>query len=123
MNTGIDCPICGKYKFDDFSDFDVCSVCGWKINVVQYDDHDVSNGINSLSVNEFKLEWSLLNDEKTKDKTQKLKDEFVERMYGLRREFREGGRLKTGFSCEDIRQKEIKAREEYVEQLEELSRA
>lgn len=123
MSTGIDCPVCGKDKFDDFSDFDVCSVCGWKINVIQYDDHDFSNGNNALSVNECKLEWSLLSGEKTRDKTQKLKDEFVETMYGLRREFREGGRMKSGLSCEDIRQKEVKERENYVERLRELSRA
>ncbi|NLV86887.1 MAG: hypothetical protein GX025_06690 [Clostridiales bacterium] len=123
MNIGIECPVCGRDKFEDFSDLDSCSVCGWKINVVQYDDHDYSNGNNALSVNECKLEWSLLNNEKTKDTAQKLKSEFTEAMHGLRREFREKGRIKSGMTCDEIRQREIKEREGYVERLEELNKA
>lgn len=123
MNNGIECPICGKYKFEDFSDFDSCSVCGWKINIIQYDDHNFSNGTNALSVNEFKLEFKLLNDERTKEKAQALKTAFVERCNAMRQEFREGGRTKTGISCDDIRSREIAAREEYVAQLRELEKA
>ncbi len=122
MNKGIECPICGKYYFDDFIDYDNCSVCGWKINIIQYDDHDFSNGTNALSVNEFKLEYVLLCNEKTQAKAKELKDAFVEKCFGLRKMFRDSGTTRSGLSCEDIRTKEITAREEYVQQLRQLEK-
>lgn len=120
MNGSITCPVCGKYDFDDFIDYDVCSVCGWKINITQYDDHDFSNGTNALSVNECRLEYALLNDPSKKEAAQVLKEEFLERFRAVRREFRDGGRMKTGISCEQSREKEIAAREDYVAALARL---
>lgn len=120
MNSGIDCPICGKYKFDDFSDYDACSVCGWKINITQYDDHDFSNGTNALSVNEYKLEYKLLSDPATAERAKALREEFLEAFHAVRKEFREGGRMKTGITCEESRAKEIAARESYAAALRRL---
>lgn len=120
MNSGINCPICGKYNFDDFSDYDVCSVCGWKINITQYDDHDFSNGTNILSVNDYRLEYTLLQNPETAPKVKAMKDEFMEEFNAIRREFRDGGRLKSGITCEQSRGKEIAAREKYVLALKAL---
>lgn len=123
MNKGIECPICGKYYFDDFSDFDSCSVCGWKINIIQYDDHDFSNGINALSVNEFKLEYALLCNTATVERTKELRTEFLEKCLGMRKLFRDNGTTRSGLSCDDIRSMEIAAREEYVSQLREIEKS
>ena len=120
MNSGITCPICGKYSFEDFSDYDSCSVCGWKINITQYDDHDFSNGTNILSVNEYMLEYELLSDPQTRQQVEALRDEFMEEYRAVRKEFREGGRSRTGITCEQSRNKEITARENYVQKLKEL---
>ncbi len=120
MNTGIICPICGKYEFEDFSDFDACSVCGWKINIVQYDDPDFSNGVNPLSVNEYKLEYDLLNKPSTAETVKALREEFNENFRAVRRIFREGGRTRTGITCQESRDKEIAVREQYVQKLRNL---
>lgn len=119
--TGIPCPICGKYFFDDFSDFDDCSVCGWKINIRQYDDHDFSDGTNALSVNEYKIQYALLTDERTKEKALELKTAYIDKVNGMRKRFREGGRTKTGIGCTEMMDDISGARVEYVEQLRTLA--
>lgn len=120
MNNGIICPVCGKYEFDDFIDFDVCSVCGWKINITQYDDPNFSNGVNVLSVNEHKLEYALLNNPATAEKAKALKEEFLESFRAVRKVFRDGGRMRTGITCEQSREKEIELREQYAQKLRDL---
>lgn len=27
---GIPCPVCGKYRFAEEADYDICPVCGWE---------------------------------------------------------------------------------------------
>ena len=121
MNVGIPCPVCGKDEFDDFMDFDTCSVCGWKINIEQYDNHDLSDGMNPLSVNEGRLELALLQDPATAERAQALKADFSEAFRAVRLRFREGGRLKTGITCGESRAAEIEVREQYVQKLNELN--
>ncbi|MBS7403300.1 MAG: CPCC family cysteine-rich protein [Oscillospiraceae bacterium] len=121
MNKGLICPVCGKYEFEDFNDFDDCSECGWKINITQYDDHDFSDGYNPLSVNECKLEYALLKNSATAERARALKAAFVEEFRAVRKAFRDGGRLKTGITCEQSRSRESAVREEYVQKLRELA--
>jgi len=45
----IKCPICGQYEFEMDSDFDICDVCKWQNDGLQYDDPDDWGGANSLS--------------------------------------------------------------------------
>lgn len=53
--TGIICPICGQYEFEE--DFDTCTVCGWQYDRVQYNDPDYWGGANDLSINDYKKAW------------------------------------------------------------------
>ena len=47
----IKCPVCGKYEFEQDSDFDVCEICGWENDGVQLDDPDYAGGANWVSLN------------------------------------------------------------------------
>jgi ribosomal protein L37AE/L43A len=57
MNERIKCPVCGKYEFPQENDFDVCEICGWENDGVQYDDPDYEGGANRLSLNQFREKW------------------------------------------------------------------
>jgi len=47
----IKCPICGQFEFVGPGTYDICEVCGWENDGVQYDDHDYDGGANWLSIN------------------------------------------------------------------------
>jgi len=53
----VKCPICGEYEFECVGDYDICNVCFWENDGIQYDDPDYSGGANRLSQNEYKLRW------------------------------------------------------------------
>ena len=46
------CPVCGKFRFTEYCDFDICKYCGWE-NDDEYD----GGGANSLSLEEFKKRY------------------------------------------------------------------
>ena len=46
------CPVCGKYEFEEYDDYDICPVCNWENDGLQYNDHNYAGGANDLSVNE-----------------------------------------------------------------------
>lgn len=46
------CPVCGKYEYKVLGFSEVCPVCGWEDDIVQYDDPDYKNGANKMSLNE-----------------------------------------------------------------------
>ncbi|MFB0920938.1 MAG: CPCC family cysteine-rich protein [Oscillospiraceae bacterium] len=119
--AGISCPVCGKLEFEDFEDLENCSQCGWKINIRQYDDHDFSDGTNSLSVNEYKLQYAAMTNEKTAETAKRLKDEFYDTRYALYKEYRDVTRAKGTQSCADMTEKLVALRLAYVEKLKELT--
>lgn len=51
------CPVCGKSKFE--SECDICSVCSWENDPVQYENPD-TRGANYLSLNDYKKRWKKL---------------------------------------------------------------
>ena len=53
----IKCPVCGKYTFEEYGDYDVCEVCHWENDPLQYDDPDLAGGANTLSLNEAKAKY------------------------------------------------------------------
>lgn len=48
----VPCPCCGIGMVEDGHEFDVCEVCGWEDDPVQFDDPDYRGGANSMSLNE-----------------------------------------------------------------------
>ncbi len=48
------CPVCGETVFDEYASYDICEVCGWEDDPIQYQDHDYKGGANKMSVNEAK---------------------------------------------------------------------
>ena len=64
----IKCPVCCEYDFKDDNDFDICDICGWENDGVQFDDPDYWGGANDLSLNEYKIEYKLLQSEATHEK-------------------------------------------------------
>jgi len=49
------CPICAEYEFEE--DFDLCPICKWQYDRVQYDEPDLWGGANKLSINDYKKQW------------------------------------------------------------------
>ncbi len=118
--ASITCPVCGKLEFEDFEDLENCSQCGWKINIRQYDDHDFSDGTNPLSVNEYKIQYEALTNQKTAEAAKRLKDEFYDARYALYKEYREVTRAKGTQSCSGMTEKLVALRLSYMEELKNL---
>ena len=49
------CPICGEHDFTE--EFELCPVCEWQYDKLQYKDHQYWGGANDLSVDDYKAEW------------------------------------------------------------------
>ena len=51
------CPVCGKYEFQHEDDYDVCPVCNWENDGLQYDEPDYAGGANDMSLNQAREAW------------------------------------------------------------------
>lgn len=49
------CPICGQSQL---AEFDICDVCEWENDLIQFDNPDFSGGANQMSVNEARKAWA-----------------------------------------------------------------
>ena len=117
---GFECPICGKYYFQDFDGLEACPVCDWVINIGQYDNHDFSEGSNILSVDEFRIEHAVLNNKITEKAAKKLREEFHGERIRMHKEFREINSEQIAPSCEEMHQQFVVIRLKYVEKLNQL---
>ena len=118
--VGFECPICGKYYFQEFDGLAECPVCNWVVNIVQYDNHDYSEGSNTLSVNEYRIEHTVSNNKSTKEAAKKLKEEFRSKRSSMHKEFREIKIDQIAPSCEEMHQQFVAVRLLYVEKLNQL---
>ena len=75
-NEDLTCPICDKFIFETYCDYDVCPVCGWENDGVQAWNHNYSGGANALSVNEARIEYFLLKRKDTKEQAMKLQKQY-----------------------------------------------
>lgn len=55
----IECPVCGKYSFEEDGDYDICPVCEWENDGLQLEKPDYAGGANRLSLNEYRKEYEL----------------------------------------------------------------
>ncbi len=53
-NRGFPCPCCGFLTMGekDHLSYDICPVCAWEDDSIQFDDPDMRGGANSVSLNE-----------------------------------------------------------------------
>lgn len=54
MNISYKCPCCGQKTLDSEHMFDICSVCGWEDDNVQFADPNFFGGANFFSLNEYR---------------------------------------------------------------------
>lgn len=57
IKTSHICPICGKYKFNDYGLFDICPNDGWEDDPLQNENPNYSGGANNLSLNDYKKDY------------------------------------------------------------------
>ena len=105
------CPVCRKYEFEDWND--ICSVCGWENDRTQQRSHNLAGGANSLSVNEARIEYFLLNCELTREKAM-----IRRKLYDSELKIINEG-LETPFTEEYSRECDM-ARFRYIDRLNEL---
>ena len=46
------CPVCGKFEFEYEGCFDICEVCGWNDDPIQFENPDEKYCANQMSLNE-----------------------------------------------------------------------
>lgn len=51
------CPICGKHTFPEYDSYEICPICGWEDDGLQYKRPDYAGGANPLSQNEYRKQW------------------------------------------------------------------
>jgi len=48
------CRCCGALTIEEYDEFDICDVCGWEDDDLQFDDPDFEGGANEMSLNQAK---------------------------------------------------------------------
>lgn len=79
-----ECACCGEMILEYYDHMEICPICGWQEDKVQEDDPDYAGGANELSLNQFKVVYSLLKDECTRSETlqaQKRNNEIRANIY------------------------------------------
>lgn len=67
------CPCCGNYTLGEERCYEICPICNWEDDPIQFEDPNFKGGANSLSLNEARTIFSKLNNEENLGKTLKLK--------------------------------------------------
>lgn len=94
------CPVCKKYYFEDFDAFETCPECGWEGNQSQFDDHDMSDGRNSLSVNEHKIQYAAMQIAALKPQIKALQRDFLKQRWDIKELMRD---FASGSTVEDFK--------------------
>lgn len=114
------CPICGKYEFEEYDDFDICPVCNWENDGLQYGDHNYAGGANNLSVNEARIEYFVMNHPETAEKASKTKEEYENNLIGIYGKYAGIDRTTEEEKAKQERNDYISCRQDYIDRLSEL---
>jgi hypothetical protein len=55
------CPCCGSFTLSEFGGYEICTVCFWEDDPVQFAEPNYSGGANELSLSESRDKWIKLN--------------------------------------------------------------
>ena len=114
------CPVCEEFSFEIPDDFDICHICGWENDGLQRDQKDYWGGANSLSVNEAKVVYSLLQNEGSKSKVSEIIERYEQSNREIRTKFR-GIDLRTA-KGEECRKAFAQAHSDFIIELSKISR-
>ena len=51
------CPVCGKFRFLEDDNFEICEVCSWEDDGLQREDPNFFGGANVISLNQAREVW------------------------------------------------------------------
>ena len=54
---GFICPVCGQHTFERLGDYEICPLCGWENDRIQFEDPEFAGGANALSLNEYRADY------------------------------------------------------------------
>ncbi len=84
-NINYKCPCCGQKTLDSERMFDICSVCGWEDDNVQFSDPDFWGGANFFSLNEYRKAFLEGKDvKKLQEEAQNRYDNQVKQDYAIK---------------------------------------
>jgi len=63
------CPCCGAETIKQPRMYDVCTICYWEDDPDQYEDPNDDLGANTLSLNQYRLQWQSTQQPKQDKKT------------------------------------------------------
>ena len=82
-NISYKCPCCGQKTLDSEHMFDICSICGWEDDNVQFSNPDLRGGANFFSLNEYRKAYlegkdvKKLQEEASTEYANQLKQEYA----------------------------------------------
>ncbi|MFC1894950.1 CPCC family cysteine-rich protein [Candidatus Dependentiae bacterium] len=61
-NKKYECPCCGYYTLEEEppGTFEICPVCYWEDDNIQYLDHEYEGGANDISLNQARKKYKLI---------------------------------------------------------------
>lgn len=117
------CPVCGKSEFEEFGDYDICPVCKWENDGLQYNNPDYAGGANHLSLNEAKLEFLLLSNPVTHAETKKYQQIYDKEIISIYKKFHIQNYITENRKAEQQKQAFISARKKYIDKLRQLEQS
>ena len=114
------CPVCGNYEFEEYDDYDICPVCNWENDGLQYNNHNYAGGANDLSINEARIEYFVMNHPQTANQAAMAKEKYENKQIAIYRKYAGIDRTTEEEKGEQERNDFISCRQEYVDMLSEL---
>ncbi len=114
------CPVCGNYEFEEYDDYDICPVCNWENDGLQYNNHNYAGGANDLSINEARIEYFVMNHPQTANQAAMAKEKYENKQIAIYRKYAGIDRTTEEEKAQQERNDFISCRQEYVDKLSEL---